>query len=456
MTEYTLQIITLSAGRVTFILFSEFAGLTIPAFATLLFEDDELAEAIDIVSGEIDLERMQFAYLEDYSTYQEGFWYKVLDGDFEIKILLDEGSGDTVYFWGTKEQLSASHTEISLVSGYERRTGTFSCISKIADLKEVFVADLETEMQTHLTTPSNPWAGGQKLLLIKDMFASLLTAGGLNSTYDNTDVSLSGTDPDYKFYVGINTYSVLGLGMTADFTNGVYFRSVLLSAPTAFSFLAVLCDEFDFVPRFYYDIASSRWKILLLTRGYSHIADNSILPAPMESDNYKINETIRLVQIVNYNAALAFVQDGVFYSTGSPQYYLPIDINKHSYFYAGAVIFGFEANVLYANTGGTAYDPVDSVKYWDYGIGGGYSSGMDFYKARAQYLWGIFGTEKRGFDRTYKGVASTISGVTSHDNLHVCRTTIINDGVEQKYYYAQSVNKSLTRNTCTVKWVQVE
>src|SRR3990170_4130472 len=83
--EYTLQTSVLPVGTVIIKLYSALNGLTIPTFASLSVPDD-IVERCDLIPGEIELQEMTFEFVEDYSTYTEGFWYKVLQSYEEIQI----------------------------------------------------------------------------------------------------------------------------------------------------------------------------------------------------------------------------------------------------------------------------------------------------------------------------------------------------------------------------------
>jgi hypothetical protein len=42
-----------------------------------------------------------FEFIEDYTVYSAGFWTTVLSGGLaEIRLLLNEGSGNTFLYWG--------------------------------------------------------------------------------------------------------------------------------------------------------------------------------------------------------------------------------------------------------------------------------------------------------------------------------------------------------------------
>ena len=73
---YTLQTDETAGGRMTFVLHSAISGLTIPA--KTIYSASPSGEDVDILPGEVHVDEYTIEFQEDYSTYQEGFWFKAV------------------------------------------------------------------------------------------------------------------------------------------------------------------------------------------------------------------------------------------------------------------------------------------------------------------------------------------------------------------------------------------
>ena len=144
MTTYTLQTSVISTGTIVVKITSPLAGLTIPSSPTL-FGLSEIIESLDALPGVVQVEEIDIDYIDDYTTYAEGFWHKVLaEVSVDIQMTLDEGSGATHLFYGRNLKSGTSQEEFDLTPSAFQRSGTIHCLSFLTVLKSLSLAALDT------------------------------------------------------------------------------------------------------------------------------------------------------------------------------------------------------------------------------------------------------------------------------------------------------------------------
>ena len=479
--EYTLQTSSLPCGSVILKLYSELNGLTIPDFASLSPEDD-IVERIDVVPGEYELQEMNFSFVEDYTTYSEGFWYKVLTSYAEIQIGIDEGTGTGSAFWGRVQDWDGELTEHSLVSGALYRTGKFSTVSMMIMLKEATAADVVTEAKTHYTaftgsTEARDVTGTyeERFVKFEALMASILKVA-FGQTYGTTYVSIL-PDPysDLQFYDGTGTtfYDLQDIYFWMGYSPGSltyegYFDSTDTTFGWAYQFgsawdlLVALSRNLLFVPR----ITGATWgagaylKMECLTRGRSY--GYSTFEAPFESKLItRANAPIHVVYSSHYDTSFdsnkKYVIDGVHGDGDLPEH-VDADMTFETQFvHDGEVTFGADKcfeflYILDDDTTPSYAHRVTDMQYLNY-------DGTPSYDVSYSYLVGYyynrFAPLKRAYIRSYATMQATVGATTSLNQNEVLHTTQINDGASTRDFYAVEVRKNIQKNESTVRWHEV-
>jgi len=75
------------------------------------------------------------------------------------------------------------------------------------------------------------------------------------------------------------------------------------------------------------------------------------------------------------------------------------------------------------------------------------------------YITDVYGANeaqiKRGYERRYSSVKATKDGTSSIDSIHILDRATINDGVQDRTFYATEVRKNLFTNEMFVRWHEV-
>jgi len=79
---------------------------------------------------------------------------------------------------------------------------------------------------------------------------------------------------------------------------------------------------------------------------------------------------------------------------------------------------------------------------------------MRMQHAIAGYHYKALILQNKSFLRTYSGIAATVGGVTSHQNLNVLRRHEIYDGTSTETYFANKVSVNPAKYETEVEWIK--
>ncbi len=476
---YTLQTSVLPSGTLTVYLYSETNGLTIPTKQTLIVDQD-FTERIDLIPGTIEIEQVSFGFVEDYSTYDEGFWYKVLNGYAEIRCVLNDGGAASHLFWGRVIGAYAPFDEYDLTTNNIQRKGSFQCVSMMILLRETTTASCITEALLHKgnfngsTEAGN--AGGlddEDFLQLRALVASIAKVAFGNSTYSIglCDIKSGKTDDIQLYDATATTWHnfidfYMWLGPVAG--GAAYLESTIgalywgTQFPTVWELLSALGQNLGICFRASGD--STQVIIEVLSRGRSF--DQATYPVPVESQFIPQTEDVATgVQTSHVDTARdankrhAYNKAGTAtFGTGDLPAEIPTDISVTTQFILdeGEVAY----STTYVKEALFHLDDPDSPSYahrltdarfWDYSDQS-YDSTKSALVALFYYK---FNTAKRSYLRTYGSLKSTLGGNTGHSSTRILGCAAIDDDVASRNFYAIEIRKNLLSNRATVRWAEV-
>src|SRR3990167_7215755 len=206
-TEYSLPNFVGVAGTFNVVLRSGLAGLTIPTVNTIL-QIGDVTESIDVVPGLSELSTLKIGMRDDYSTYADGFWYRVWHDTSEkpeLKIYLVEGSTTTYFFWGQIQPNASRTLEYSVISTPSFiREFEITLVSLINVCRDILISDWITEILTHVTNTGLTFDDKPtKIVQARAIFSSFL-AVVFSQAYDIDDSQFvsDGTNFDLSYNDG--------------------------------------------------------------------------------------------------------------------------------------------------------------------------------------------------------------------------------------------------------------
>lgn len=476
MTQYTLQVTDLPAGRLTVILYSETGGLVIPSFHSLIPNGD-CVQAVDISAGEKQVTEMTFSYIEDYTNYAIGFWQTVLSAQCELRLQLFDGTTTTEFFWGPMKPKTWSVDETDLTPGRVRQAGgEVTFISKIVALQSRLITGtgglfdawpagiLEPVTFTDLTGAETGYIFPCAALIALMLYDST----NFNSTYDIDDVVYEDTDElDFQWLrYGTATkvkfsslYYVSSIYYTVGGNHGGWQVDTWAARlKTAWDVLSQMASDFGFIPELYYDSNDSRWKMKLRSAS-GRVSRGSMLslPVPLRSrlcqdesglQSFIINP-LYPVDLTNMSAWWVLGGDIVYWYFADPSpnvgntsppnadFEMAVDLNYETtpdspgwmrvLEFDGADYYWLEQDVFWYDYSTDAFNQQASAP-----------------RARAYFEKGRFGDSPVGIERTYPGIVGSFLGATQ---IEVRGTTLD--------FVAKEVRQNLMKNETTIRWVEL-
>jgi hypothetical protein len=478
MTSYSLQQSLLDGGVFEFILYSEFTDLVIPTFASLAMPEGT-KERADTLPLTYELEQLKLEYTEDYSYYtQEGFWFKVLAGECEIQITCD---GEH-FFWGMIDTPISDIGEMSLVTNFPERHGSFLLTSVLAKTKKTLttyvLVDLAPDggrtIEYDTTNPGNPGGTNALACSMKAILASIISRT-FSQDYDIDDVLTGGNiETDFKTIISGNDYYMTDLWVYGGYRYpaSTYVRQGYLLQSNneysldymyyyAYDLMWALCKCMGVFPLHYYDTTTQHHQIRLVSRStYYGQANTYIVPASPDGSTLMLTAypPIHIVAGARISSSNRYderwVRDGAAYSGTVTPAELQTDVSVDHLFVYNDAEETFDSSKgwlwLY-RANGTSLDRVTSMYFYKYD-GTGWSSDTP---ASQLYWFYRYGVNKRGYSRLYPTLKTTDSnGITSQKANRILVTTPINDGVAARTFFAAEMFKNPTTNETQVTWIE--
>ncbi len=478
MFSYALPNVVLPAGTLHTSLICSISGLTVPS-GNQLVDIGDVTERIEESPGIIRLAEVTVDLIEDYSTYSQGFWYNVLSsGNFQLVFLLDEGSGLTFLFWGTTvgqtEQVNENYLLLdgtgAPVTGQINRSFQLTMASVLDLLTTVTFDTFIQQMKSYVVTAID----GQGYISFSDIFGAMMVSTFVTNVDHALSLYFRGYDVQFDDTVLSRTnIPASGLFMKWQNLSAVYngkvSGSVYLSGTpgadywgsrfdTPLALLGTLARSFGWLPRYFYDVTNSRHSLEFLTRG-------SWPPYTLTMPPIKRPSQIQLTtdfQATNFQ--ISTLDNSV------PSFQLPLGVTSFDFqqqleFELGNTATGLtvpDDSNIFENSSGSSftsghiytmmYDYITKALIYPPGP----LHGSSFLTPALLHMYyNKFSRPLRSVIRTYKGVAPTENGVTSHTVIYPTKVTNINDGVSTRAFYANEVRKNPKKNELYVQWIEV-
>ena len=369
--QYSLpSILNRPCGQINCYLFldSQFATLMMPT-AVKFLDIGAIVENVDAEAGTIDIENIDIALAEDYTTYSEGFWYKLivenptLNIDFMFTII--NGSNEEFLYRGTVYRQGGEVPEYYLDNvsspGSWVRGMKIQLVSSLLNMKSVTIADLCTAVQARFTSKVNKtvYAGATSynFATVKTVIAAMMEmtfAGAYDESLivDNGDFSISAPtmpSPSYVSWLeGWILYSWFyenGVQNGVDIGYPVYGGWATTTQPftyfsnmgSAWDLLVNFCMEFGVCPRYTFGNSSglidstpsnNKHRITFNTRGKSGTVITpvgNVISSSINADTSRKAKRLRATLNFGSPPAQSFFFDGAMYGDITAQTWMQFD-----------------------------------------------------------------------------------------------------------------------------------
>jgi hypothetical protein len=407
-TVYTLPTVTTKLGTFTVSVTSTVDGLTTPAQNTIVSLPKH-HERLDLIPGTFDIPTATLSFVDDYTVHADGFWALVLAGDTDIQVLLDEGSGNTFAFRGIV--ISGENVfEEKYVGAVKRRVGTVTLKSYLTKLQDITVAQVLYELIS-ICVPDDPVTGFFNNII--DIF-NVAIALAYSQAYAVDDAYVQyGTTRDLIFF-----YGGTGAGGADELSFQIKDGSLVFgysdpadvaywgtAFPSAWDLIKAVCVTFGWIPRYEYDLATSRHKIQLLQRGRSGIS--AFDPGAGVTSTYRPSALVSLKKcacsIRGDGSKGWYFNDGIRNSGSLPEWFNADLSVPMLWAFAASVSTLFE-RLVFMDPSSVIHE-IDNVTIWRYDLNTtqNYSTGVHIsQKALMDYYVGrYYGTGQKTYTRVY-------------------------------------------------------
>lgn len=495
-TEYILPNANTEFGLCTVRLYSEFDDLTVPLNNTIEVIG-EVDDSVDVSPSVQEAAVLDITLFDDRTIYTEGFWFKVLDGDALLKIMILEGEVETFYFFGVVEPLQveweedyADPTNTTII-----RRAAITLTSLVKKLFDVTSQDLQDAVYNNrIPCYDEPTVGGDPFsyFRVKDIFARMLELTGLNSGYNGDDVTFlyDSAHLEFKFknaagdsfrfdqlFFVPSTLTTPPGGMEQE---SYFFQGTSQWANTFYylkDFISILLNSFQLILRF--DFSDSRVRINLCQRGHAYTS-NVTMPKTIKNGRkivFASDKRLDGVSTSDYfdSNTHRFLsrQFSTDMQTIDPPSYVTINVDKQILFRAGksatfVVHSLIGAQMLFGQSISTEEDLTDrtflwtdmirTIEYFNSESKSYLTTNDNFFdlgEAVCGYLFYRF-SPKFKVIRTIHATLKVNDGITnSQANAMSLMRTPINYGKGDKQFYAtQVIKNSPEPNKMTVFWFE--
>src|SRR3990167_787150 len=472
MTAYNLPTLDSPVGAFKFKLYCDTAGLTVPTIQTIL-DVGELTEQIDLDIGLSQFANLTLSIRDDYSTYSEGFWCKVLSVGWQLRICLEESGSDTFYFFGIPQEEQVEWTE-HYVGSSRIRTARITLVSAEVTMFDTATSDWIAEVYTNrrqavLTDPSTIY----EAVNIEEFFACLLKASGLNSTYQAIDVDILYNIEDIHYLEGVNSWNVdqLYLPVTVQYGATVYKTDYIDSThanflgtfyPKASGLFSAMLRNFGLVAHATYNTATERHQILLLQRARAYGAQLDFSSSEVQSTISKsfalLGDAAKATYLKSDAAFVWFSRKFLgetAHSTAAVPDYVDFDLDVQVPFsdVAAALAPDKDGSALHGGAAITTAVLINDAEYYNYNTDSYEAATNGVLEAVAGYEFYRFTNKFSRIVRRYAPMSANNGGAETHTILNVGRPTPINDGIAAATYFANRVTKIPANDEVEFEWI---
>lgn len=493
MYTVTIQTVEHLSGTVVYKGHSTTDSLTPPSYSSLRCAGP-IHEAIDILTGEMTLSNVSFEFMDETGHFWRDFLYA---DTAEISMEITIGATTEMLFWGKvlKESIDFDEYDHSTM----QRRGTFDCVAKIVELKDVDPQTVFDACAVDMIALST-WlqrrgaaaplgvqtATVARIMNVKRFFERIMEQ--LNGSYDDDDVVTTGYAQDCRWLYNSNVYDWMDLyfwcgTQNASLLSHGWFQEEEWRSHygNAFDMMAGVVKGLLALPVYYYDYENSRHRVRILTRGHScsgttALTMGKILSSSMNPD---ISRDLKVIHTYSgWSNAATLNEVGSNYlhceadivTTEAPSGGADVELEMHflgnfndgtpGIPYGDATDTGDASHAtierLYLWLSGTEAFGMDDYAPWNYETQDWYFSGENTWFAlpgAAKTLRSRFNPKRRSYTRKYEGLGPA-SGLIG--DLHLMKNhDIVDEDSVTRHFYASEISRDIEADTVEVKWEEI-
>ena len=486
--QYTLPpILNRPCGIINCYMFidTSVSSIIIPS-AVRFLDIGEIVEKVDAEAGTTDIENVDITLAEDYTTYPEGFFYKLLienpltNVDFMFTLI--NGANEEFLYRGTVYRQGSEVPEYYLDNisspGSWVRGMKVQLVSPLLNLQNIDTPTFCAVTIAHFVQMEAGNIAGQPMYNFAS-FTTLFACMMELAFAGNYDESLVINNGDFRVQSTPNIPGtwiswIQGYLLSSWFypANTTGYNVPTLQPYTYYSnisdcweLLKHICTEFGAIPKYTFGNASgcidpvptnNKHRISFNTRGNSGVP---ITPVGNVVESTLTAETSRKVLRLRATNVGATYPDQSWFWDGVLKYEATAEVWRQ---FDKEVSVDFDTSqspaytsLFQSNGSGICYS-ASNIEYWDYSLPiPAYVNVDNFCRAIAQYYFGRFSTSRIEYARTYTSLQANNGLSNSQMWMQSLNTTSINDGITARTFYITEIHKDILKNQTTVVWVQI-
>lgn len=458
----TIQTITYLSGVATFYCVRSVSTNGIPTYASLK-PTWPLVERIDVIAGDYEIPELEFT-IEDEDT---GYWLAVLAGE-TVEIIIDwtAGGATSRLFHGS---LIPGSVHLDEYDRYTmQRRGTFRCLSVLSSLRNIPTSDVITACAGDMISLTT-WDGlstAGKIMSLKRFLVRIMEQ--INGTLDDDDIVVSGLDQDIQYSVDNSTwYDWHELYFWCGTQNSGILSAGWFQAeewprlfPSALEALVGIVKSLLALPIMYYDVANSRYRVRIVTRGRSLAGSTALVMGTVVESKLSTNiaRSIRSIEAKSgWSASGTMTTKAAYYSPADDtisytEPALGVDLS-FNLFWIGATEQDNLINALFRYTSGTTAVSCVYTKLWNYVSNDWTTSANYTFAYAAKYLGDRLARRRWGYDMTHMGIGPVGA---DPDTLYPMKNYDIADEVPYtRHFYASEIARNPAEDVVRVNWEQI-
>ena len=486
-TQNTLAVISnLASGSLKCYLYIDDAispSLTVPTRVNIT-NISPVKEMVDLKACEVDLDSVTLEIVDDYSTYTQGFWWKLIEDnptkDIQIMLILTENAVDTYLFRGFIFRENVNWSEPYISGSTYVRSVSIQLVSPMLNLKNIslnaftfYLADTHPEML--IEGHDDSFDDSFDYVTIANIF-NVMVELAFGASGDGYQLEVRGAD--LMFWDGntsayVNPFTLYLMVQTHVTPVGQAFFATTDAVAwngrynNCFEIMTAICMSLGVVPRYYFGdangvyqgSASDKHTIEILCRGdktSTVITNTQIIESGAISHSPQKYLNINVKDLASVSTQQYWAFNGTL-NSGAPPQNIEFDLTINQEFSSDTATSRGQIYYKYVpGGGGNHFAACIKMEYYNHTTNGWVVVNFGalvngILEALTKYLYYRFSSGRREYNRSYSTITWGKSGYTSsHQHLRI----LARHEIDSVAHYAVDIEKDVMSNRSKIKWIQ--
>ena len=468
-------------------------ALTVPTTVNIT-SISPVRESVDIKAGEVDLGYVTVDIVDDYTTYTDGFWWTLIEGNptynIQMMFILTENGTDTYLFRGSISRENTHWTEYYASDPNYVRSVSIQLVSPMLLLKNISITSMLNYLALHHDSDDEvPYFvenyddeleyATEKYIKLGNVINNMMELAFASDT-ESYQVVVRGADIlfyDTKTTSYKNPFELYLLAQIYD-TSWYYDHLFGCVEPhidsaswysrfdNCWELLVSICLSLGIVPRYYWGDsdgiyqgdANDKHTIEILCRGdrTTTALTNTSVITPSKAISNSPNKYLDIItrNLASVDDQLYAVINGSFYTADPENTIYEMELNSE---FTSDLTETIRRTFHYgyvAENGKWYFVSCTKCEYWEHTsdafVSVSFENGTNaLLEVLTKYLFYRFSSGRREYEREYGTLGFSDGATTTHQHLKI----LARHEIDSVAYYAVGVEKDILTNRAKVNWV---